>query len=888
MRHLIFSLALTFTFLIVGCDGGGSSRSSSPAVQQSGITAELAGSALKGIIKNGVVEVFDPADQTTVLARGSTNEGGSYSLTLPATANFNGEFLLIVVSGANDGSAAMICDVPSGCDGVAFGAEVEIGSDFTLRALVPTPTAGSTREIQINPFTDLASELALNSTSLNLTAVENANSQVRALFELGSTDLTRIPPIDLTDPVAVENTDETSLRAAALGAAILAASQEQSWGTLASRLDDFRNTLAANGGQLVGYEFEDSASIFSLEDVLDHGISVLQKAGPGSETATRLAQELATRLTDVRAGTADALTDIRPSPGAGQTAAQQARQLVGDLQLLLAALSQQSVENHRLAFRNGLEAGKDILSGDLELVLGGLQEVAAAIALTAKQFQADDTLTRSLVSGIEVSISQVGEQVVFSVSAHPFNNGVTVNLVATLSIQADDLDYETPTWGEEATAEADDLVFLVNGSASNQGVSLVIDSGKIAVSDFFLHEIRDDEFEFTGITRIGTFNFALRSSVVQRGVDEPLSFKGLMTIAADAVSIDETGKLPPFNGVPGSAFHGFSRTFMFDLASIVLSGDVHSSGESVGMTISGRINGNEAFLGDLPVGHTRVLYAYEVSPDKRQLTITDVDIVDSVVTYELLTYNEYLSLSDTGNAFTSNVSSGSPVLHYLRTVEGHPQLEYYMSAPVFSQAAPLQISLDITEFLSGIFSAGLIAVRDEGIYRTDAPHFIDASGTVEGSIICAGYCRSSTAPYLDANTQQQFTADNFVTGALSVAVRASILGIDSEDPTVEFKLTASQTGFNQGELSLAIKFAGRKLTTTTSLLRLDQMTENPSLVVRNQDDVVMTLTRDEASGTVSGTITKNGEQLATISEAFNALIVRFNDGQNPNVQTLAF
>ncbi|MCB1693374.1 MAG: hypothetical protein KDI19_11465, partial [Pseudomonadales bacterium] len=61
-----------------------------------------------------------------------------------------------------------------------------------------------------------------------------------------------------------------------------------------------------------------------------------------------------------------------------------------------------------------------------------------------------------------------------------------------------------------------------------------------------------------------------------------------------------------------------------------------------------------------------------------------------------------------------------------------------------------------------------------------------------------------------------------------------------------------------------------------------------SVMIRNQDNLLLTLNHDPASDSVSGSITAGEDVLATIEESDTGLLVRFNDGQDPNVQTLTF
>ena len=79
--------------------------------------AEISGSAVKGQIANGQVELFGVAGGAQQLLDSTvTDAQGDYQLDVPDT--YSGPVKLVVTAVAG---TTMLCDAPAGCDGVAFG-----------------------------------------------------------------------------------------------------------------------------------------------------------------------------------------------------------------------------------------------------------------------------------------------------------------------------------------------------------------------------------------------------------------------------------------------------------------------------------------------------------------------------------------------------------------------------------------------------------------------------------------------------------------------------------------------------------------------------------------------------------------------------------------------
>ena len=269
------ALALsTCALSLVACGGGGGSSSpSSPSPTPTGPTGAsfaLNGSAQKGTIINGRVEVRDVNNPDTVLATGRTSDTGGYDVSIPASANFNGPFVLVWVRGGD--GAEMICDAPQGCNDAAvdFGERYAIDGDVILSALLPTPAEGESESIHITIASHLAALQAANTDNLTQEDLDNAQSQVAGLLGLSSNNVNGLAPANLMDADGEGTSDQWRL--ALINAGFMGALEEgdQSFGAgLVRMAEDF----VLNDGQFIANEAGDDPNLISLEDVLEAAIT---------------------------------------------------------------------------------------------------------------------------------------------------------------------------------------------------------------------------------------------------------------------------------------------------------------------------------------------------------------------------------------------------------------------------------------------------------------------------------------------------------------------------------------------------------------------------------------------------------------------------------------
>src|SRR5690606_37400244 len=204
----------------------------------------VTGTAAKGILLGAKVEACvatnctgdnDPIATTT-----TSPDDGSYTLNIPAN---NAGTLVIRVS-QQDG-AKMICDVPTGCDVVAFGAEADMEEGLSLRSVTTVDASATTVEAHVSPLTELVTAAAIESRgglgTLNADAVSKGSAAVRTLLGLGEgSDLTKIKPVDITMAEAA-NADTAALQLSLLAAAFADTASGQS---IQQKIESFTQAIA--------------------------------------------------------------------------------------------------------------------------------------------------------------------------------------------------------------------------------------------------------------------------------------------------------------------------------------------------------------------------------------------------------------------------------------------------------------------------------------------------------------------------------------------------------------------------------------------------------------------------------------------------------------------
>lgn len=153
------ALAVSSFLVMGGCGGGGGpSDSASPGTPDSGVT--VAGSAVKGVMKQARVtayELDDRGDRLREVGTAVTGDAGEYSLQLNNA--YAGGAIEVEITATPD--TRMRCDASAGCAGTAKGADLALPAGFALQAILDG--GRQSRESvsgSVSPWTSLATQRA--------------------------------------------------------------------------------------------------------------------------------------------------------------------------------------------------------------------------------------------------------------------------------------------------------------------------------------------------------------------------------------------------------------------------------------------------------------------------------------------------------------------------------------------------------------------------------------------------------------------------------------------------------------------------------------------------------------------------------------------------------
>ncbi len=260
------ALLLTgMSVLLIACGAGGGAVDGESAAA----STTIEGSAIKGVIENGVVRAFVAEDNFGVMelpaqasASSRTLADGSYSLTL------NGDFsdATVVVEITADELTRMTCDVPEGCgldaqgDAIDFGDKFALADDFSLRGVVTGVASGRVFSAHLSPLSHMAVAYAnANIEGLSASSIAQAFAHIEDLMDLDSGALT-LAPADITKLDTQSNLSKTEIELGVISAAFLSLVNTPDWDSVEEVLAHIDDKMS-NAGQLA------SVNMGALRDV---------------------------------------------------------------------------------------------------------------------------------------------------------------------------------------------------------------------------------------------------------------------------------------------------------------------------------------------------------------------------------------------------------------------------------------------------------------------------------------------------------------------------------------------------------------------------------------------------------------------------------------------
>jgi len=316
-------LALSITAIISGCG----SSSSSGGGGSASFDATIQGKAAKGIIISGDVVADELNADGTVKNPGvgsaTTGSDGSYSLELGD--DYEGGPVKITVS--NNADTTTVCDATSGCgtrtDDVTDNSNpttIEFGEQYkpaslSMSALLPDAEDGETIGVQVTPFTNMASEKAIGTGTLNSTSINAANSEVSDL--LGGLDILRTEPVDITDLTGDEDAAAVAYAALTASIAELAPDDADGQPDIDQALVDLASDFSAGT-----FQADD------MQDILDEATATLTETG--AVDTSGLIEDIQDDVDDAIANNGGVI-DPEPNPNAGDTDVELAKAFISDL-----------------------------------------------------------------------------------------------------------------------------------------------------------------------------------------------------------------------------------------------------------------------------------------------------------------------------------------------------------------------------------------------------------------------------------------------------------------------------------------------------------------------------------------------------------------------------
>ena len=218
-----------FTFLILaGCSGKDTDSNNS-----------VTGSAIKGVISDGIVKAYSASQPMQLLAQSRTDQYGQFTLDLPVTNDSNTTLLLEL---SVDSTTRMRCDLTIGCSDqsngqiVAFGDKVQLPEDFKLLGAAYSNGNGNTNS-HITPLSHLIVSTALNnSPNLTKDSINVATNWVNNVFKLSQSPI-QTQPKDITQLLNQVSMSDEQLKQSLLSAALYPETLLPTWSSGEESID---------------------------------------------------------------------------------------------------------------------------------------------------------------------------------------------------------------------------------------------------------------------------------------------------------------------------------------------------------------------------------------------------------------------------------------------------------------------------------------------------------------------------------------------------------------------------------------------------------------------------------------------------------------------------
>ena len=439
--------ASLLTLLISACGGGGSN----PAPGTPGFGgATLTGVAAKGIVKAGQVTAEELGANGSVIAvvgSATTGEDGSYTLTIGGS--YAGGPLRVTIS--TDTNTQIKCDVLNGCgnrdDGITdtqnpstidFGEWYKPGT-LSMTALVAGAQSGDKIDVAVTPYTHLAAVSAMSRSTLDASAINEANSMVSNL--VGGINILATQPVDITNTSAVNGAGGTQTTYAAMNAAIATLADASSGHPdLMASLSTLSTSFADDE---IDADDQGANPNYSLKEIFDNTNTVL--TGVGATDSSGALSAMQNEIDNAVGG------KVQPSSNPQYVnRLAMIKAFVGDLRTWGHVIEQETQDKAN-AFGNELSFAGDAANYSAQFILGpAFKDTMTALQMNFEGVNTATDLTQYSGLGftagtiannngtITISGGKVGDASV-NIAVKTVADGTTVNSAITLGVTHADI-----------------------------------------------------------------------------------------------------------------------------------------------------------------------------------------------------------------------------------------------------------------------------------------------------------------------------------------------------------------------------------------------------------------------------------------------------------------
>ena len=811
-KKSLLSLAV-ISVLATGCGS-----SNSDPVEET--LSKVKGSAVKGIVKNGLITAYaldssgEPVGEPVGTAE--TDDVGKYELTL--NDSYDGTSPLLIELKASQGDEVadtdktlMVCDATDGCGTTNFGDDISLhGTDFVLKTVSPAVASAATPvTAAITPFTSMAAANVLESgeavTDASVLAATSKISQIVGV-NIASTE-----PVNIDGDLASGDADQQQYTIMLAALAKQAFKESGNNDGVVDIADAIANLATFNT------DAEDDAigdGGLSLTDLYDDVATEVVNAGDALSDAAQIST-FTDSLEETIASNNGVLTPA-PTTGENPTEVAQAKAFVGEVRDWATKL--ETLESPTNALLDEAGVISDTLDANSEAVL---EIFAMALAAVVDELGAALDDERDVADSIELMDNDESIGTISLVDT-------STDSATTITMTASDLNGVSAAGKisinsslTAETFEAGDVTLSLTGSASNSDIALSLNDASFTISLAETLSIGEDgdggEPSFAGIALAGKLAAESRDNgtITNEKITADVEIK-LVTL-----DVDDTG--PSLNN---------DQNFNLEKIALTNLTVTNDEGSTAGLSASIVINNATSF--------DAISYLNGDSVVEKSFDLDEFDLTSASQAFGITKFN-YLEYYPYGTWYGNNYLSG-------------PHTCAHGEAADFSYVEYSCLQGDV------------------GLGATISPMYDNYKHVSNVSLKHFNYNGYYFYGYVELEVDDMETAESFLDATISLTGKVNL----ASDSEAVLSITANKTGIDAGDLTASLAYDGKSLMLTANTTSDEDDLSDASLSFRNADGTAMTIVGDEDFAT--GNVTVSGKEVGTIEDLNGALIMRYNDG----------